>query len=191
MASSVVNICNLALQRLGANRITDITGASVEARACNNCYEELRLAELQDHNWVFAITRASLAANASAPAFGKARSFPLPTGFLRLIDDYPEDRDFDRDFEIEGNEIYTDFGAPLKIRYVQDVTDPNVMHPLFRLALAYRMADQMCEEVTQSNTKKELVQKDYDRTVARARKSNAIMRIPQEAPEDPWLTVRR
>jgi len=188
--ASVVGICNRALQKLGANTITDISASSVQARACNLCYETLRDAELQAHKWNFAIDRAELAADSPAPDWGKQNSFTLPSDFLKLADPDPEDNSSVTDYEIEGRKIFTNFSAPLYIRYVRQVTDPNEMDVLFREALACRMAMEMCETLSQSNSKKESLRSDYILAIREARKSNAIARRPQEPEVTSWTSER-
>lgn len=188
--ASEVEICNAALQKLGAQRITALTDNSVNARACSACFDRLRLAELRKNPWSFAITRATLAADATSPAFGRANSFTLPSDFLRLLSPYPEDNLSSRDWLVEGRAIVTDESAPLYIRYMADVSDPNTMDPLFRDALAARMAMEMCEEITQSNTKRQLAAADYDMAITDAKKTNAIEKLPQKSPDDTWITVR-
>lgn len=188
--ASVVGICNRALQKLGAKRITALDQEAVNARACNTAYEPCRDAELEDHDWNFAITQASIAADSDEPEWGKAYSYTLPSDFIRLAPDYEEDNTNTQDYVIQGRKIYTDYSAPLYIRYVKRVTDPNEMTPLFREALSARMAIEMCEELTQSNSKKEAVEANYVEIVRRAKKSNAFQRISQMPAEDEWITVR-
>ena len=188
--ASEVQIANRALQILGAKRITSLTEDSRNARAVNACYETLRDAELRAHPWAFAITRASLAASATAPAFHKERAFPLPSDCLRLLAPDPDYVVNSQDWIVEGREILTNDAAPLKIRYVKRVTDPNEMDTLFRETLSARMAVEMAEEITQSNSKKQDAQAMYMTKIAEARRVNAIEQIAAKPPEDKWVTVR-
>jgi hypothetical protein len=188
--ASVVQICNRALQKLGSKRITDIEEDSVEARSCNVLYEDLRDAELRAHPWNFAIARSEIAADSETPDWGRANSFTLPADFLFLLEDYPEDNSLIKDWQIEGRKILTDDDAPIQIRYIKIVTDPNEMDPLFREALATKMAIELCEELTQSNTKKEGLKDDYKEIISQARKRNAIENVAAEPPTDIWLTAR-
>jgi hypothetical protein len=188
--ASVVGICNRALQKLGARRITSLTEDTPSARACNVAYEAVRDAELRAHPWSFAIQRFSLAASSTEPLFNKTSAFPLPSGFLRLIDPDPEVVSLDADWQIEGNEIITNYDAPLEVRCLVVVTDPNVMDPLFREALATKLALELCEEITQSNSKKAELKDDYRQIIRDARRVNAFERISQVPPEDPWVTCR-
>lgn len=188
--ASVVGICNRALQKLGANRITLITENSPNAQSCNTAYEPVRDALLEAHRWSFAISREQLSADVDVPEFGRARSFTLPANCLRVIPPYPEENINDRDWIIEGNKIYTNDIAPLNVRFIRKVTDPNEMTPLFREALSASMAFEMAEEITQSNSKKDSARQDLRDKILEGKKKNAIESIPQEPPTDTWLTVR-
>lgn len=188
--ASVVEICNRALQKLGAKRIVSISEDSANARACNACYEVLRDSLIEAHPWSFSIERHSLAADADVPAWGRANAFQLPTGCLGVLPPYPEDNSPYRDWVIEGGKILTNESAPLYVRCKMQITDPNKMHVLFREALACKMALEMCEEITQSNTKKADAKDDFKMTIADARKRNAIESVPVQPPEDTWVTGR-
>lgn len=188
--ASEVGIANRALQKLGAKRIVSLTEDSRNGRAINASFDELRDAELRAHTWTFATKRAQLAASATAPLFGKARSFPLPSDFLRKLNLDPQENLNSDDQQLEGRNIITNDSAPLDLRYVYRVEDPNEMDVLFREALASRIAMELAEEITQSNSKKEAAEFDYKRAISEAKRTNAIERIAQQPPEDTWVTVR-
>jgi len=190
--ASVVEICNRALQKLGAKRITTLTEDSVSSRACNAVYNSIRLAELRSHPWSCAIKRASLAASTTEPEFNKGYAYPLPSDFVRLIENDNGYNYNDNDWQIEGTQIITDDSAPLYIRYIYDLSDPAVMDAMLREVISCRMAIELCEELTQSNTKKTELKDDYRLLVREARKVNAISgKPPTESPDDVWITVRR
>lgn len=189
--ASEVGICNRALQKLGAKRITSLTEDTANARSCNVAYESIRDAELRAHPWVFSIERAELAADSSTPAWGRANSFQLPSDFLMIANDYPESNDNAKDWVIEGQKILTNDSDPLYIRYVKRVTDTAVMDALFVEALSARLALELCEEITQSNSKKESLRADYDLAIKTARKRNAFSNVSAVPPDDEWITVRR
>lgn len=189
MASSV-EVVNRALQMLGAKRITSLTEDSVNARAANASYDILRKAELRKHPWSFSINRLQLAASATSPTFTKTRKFPLPSDCLRTLPNDPGYELNSKDWQIEGRDIVTDDSSPLNLRYVRDVTDVNQMDVLFRESLSAKLALELCEELTQSNTKKSDLKALYDEAIAEAKKANAIERVPLTPFEDEWITVR-
>ncbi len=189
MASNV-EIANRALQYLGAKRIAALTEDSRNAQAINACFESVKLAELRKHPWAFAIARASLAANATAPIFTRDNSFPLPSDFVRLLPQDAEDNMNNLDWQIEGRNIITNDSAPLEIRYIYNVTDPNEMDALFREAFAAKLAEVTCEEITQSNSKKADAKDTYKEIIAEAKRANAIEKVAEKPPEDEWVTCR-
>lgn len=188
--ASEVEIANAALQKLGVNRIVDLSDDSVNARACNACYERLRDAELRKHNWNFAKAREALAADADTPEWGRANQFTLPSDFLKMQPPYPEYNWDKRDWIVEGGKILTNDSAPLYLRYIARVTDPNVMDPLFREALSCAMAVEMAEELTQSNTKKDVARQSYTAIIREAKRANAIDNVPIETTDGSWITCR-
>lgn len=189
-APSIVGIWNRALQLLGAQRVQSTSDTVKNALACRACYEPIRDKLLEMHVWRFALKQASLAADSPAPDWGKAGSFTLPTDFMMLAPDYEEDQ-YDKDWEIQDGKIFTDEGAPLLLRYVSKVTVPSIMTPTFRELLATEMAAAMCEELTQSNTKKVDLSDKVDKAWAAARRANARQMRSVTPPEDPFLTARR
>jgi len=188
--ASEVDICNRALQKLGAERITSLSEDSRNARACNAAYSTVRDALLRAHPWNFAIERAELAADATEPAWGRANAFQLPSDFLRLLPNYPEDAVNSTDWQIEGQKIYTDDDAPIYIRYIKRTTDTATFDPLFVEALSAKMALELCEEITQSNTKKSDLKDDFKTMILEARRNNAFENIAAESPTDTWITGR-
>jgi hypothetical protein len=188
--ASVVGIWNGALQKLGAARVSSQTEDSVEARACSTCYESSRDALLRDHPWNFAIRRATIAADASEPDWGRENSFTLPSDWVRNVPNYPEDNEPEPDWQIEGRKILTDEEGPLYLRYVSKVTNPNIMDALFIKALEYTMAIEMCEQLTQSNTKKASLEEGLKAVISKAKRTNAIENVSQSFPESTWLTCR-
>lgn len=188
--ASKVEIANRALQLLGAKRIVSLTEDSRNARAINAAFEPVKLAELRKHPWCFATKRAQLAASSTTPLFTRSNSFPLPSDFVRLLPPDPEVNFNDLDWVIEGKNIITNDSAPLDVRYIYDVTDPNEMDALFREALSAKLAEELCEEITQSNTKKAVAKDAYKDVIADAKRANAIEKPADKPPEDEWVTCR-
>lgn len=188
--ASEVDIANRALQKLGAERIVSLTQDSENARACNLAYSIVRDAELRNHPWNFAIKRAQLAVDATAPAFGPANSYTLPSDCLRLLPPDVSDNFNTHDWQIEGRKILTDDAAPLQIRYVCRVTDTAQYDSLFIEALSCALAQELCEQLTQSNSKAQIIRSDYLGAIRAARKQNAFENISAEPPTDTWITCR-
>lgn len=195
MASSVseTSICNLALQMLGAERITGLDQATRNARSCLSCYAIIRDRELSRHPWNFARKHAELAPSATEPTDPNyVYAFPLPSDFLELLTPTMAPYlDWQIAQHLGANAILTNENDVIDIDYVASITDPTQFHMTFVYALAAAIAEHLAEELTQSNTKKEAASKNYLGWIREARRRNAFANISQEPPEDVWLSVRR
>lgn len=195
-----VDVCNLALQKLGAKRIASLTEDSRNARSCNNLYAQVRDAELRAHPWSFAIGRAILAPDATGPAFDYLYQFTLPTDCLRPLP--PNDNDLD--WKVEGRKILTSVvrgsailpatvstSSPvMALIYIRRITDPTLFDAIFVEAFAAMLGYEMCEEITQSNTKKNDLMENYKYWIGEARKANAFENLQGEPPVDTWITCQ-
>lgn len=197
--ASVIQIANRALTKLGAARIISLGDDNKQSRAVLSCFDDLRDDELRSHRWSFAMRRTSLAADSEAPAFGFTYAYTLPADFMRLDlvnDEFPAvvmDNYIGvetNDYTIEGNKILANIAAPLKLRYIARIEDPNQMDVNFREALACRIAAEICEDLTQSNQKRELAWNEYKQAVNRAVRTNAIEKPPMMPPDDQWMISR-
>ena len=188
--ASVVDICNRALQKLGAPPIQSLGDASVSARALSIAYDPVRKAVLRAHPWNFATQRFQLAADATPPLFDYTNAITLPTGWLRVLPPDPKANVNDRDWIIEGNTLLTDDAVPLNLRCIMDVSDTTLMDPCFEEALSAKLAFELCEQITQSNEKKQGCAGDYKNAIEDAKKCNAIEKVPQEACDGTWITSR-
>ena len=184
--ASVVEICNLALQKVGANPISSLSDDSEEARACNRLYEPILRAELRTHPWNCAITRVSVAPDSDEPAFGYDYQYTLPSDCVRILPDNTI-----TDWKIEGRKILTDTDTEIELVYVKEISDPNDMDPLLVEALASRLAVELAEKVTESATKRQMAWEEYKEWVREARRVNAFESTAQELPEDDWIAARR
>lgn len=200
-----LQICNRGLQLLGSQPITSIQENSRGARAMNRAYQPVFLNELRQNFWRFAIKRIQLAASATPPLFGPANYFLLPGDFIMMA---PQDTNVNpnstgpsimgttgpRDWQIEntgsGVAIVTNDPAPLSLRYVSSAITESMFDVSFAEALSASLAMEVCEELTQSNSKIATAEKLYDNAINQARKRNAFEMPPAVSPIDPWILVR-
>jgi hypothetical protein len=87
--ASEVGICNSALIKIGASRITSLTEGSKNANLCAEQYAKLRDAELRAHLWNFATSRQKLAQISGAPVSGFEFHYQLPSDWVRTVAVYP------------------------------------------------------------------------------------------------------
>ena len=135
--ASDVDICNSALNMIGASNIISLTEDSKAARVCNQRYEFVRDAVFRAHPWNPLIRRIELAADEETPAFEFEKFHTLPSDpyCLRVL--RPEDPD--TVFRVEGRKIASST-TPFKMIYVARITDPNEYDTLLIETIAARLA---------------------------------------------------
>lgn len=194
MATSKVAIANLALQKLGAKRISSLSQDHPNARSMNAAYDACRQKELRRYEWNFSIRRTSIAVDPTQTAWGSHNRFGLPGDYLYLIRDDETGQSVDWTIEAgsasEGRFIITDDATPLPIKYVADIDDPTFYDSLFVEVLACSLALHCCEEITGSTAKKDGIAKDYLFAVQQATSQGSIEKPAPAFPEDDWLNAR-
>lgn len=199
MASNETEVGNSALAKLGSSPVLNFDAENEKARALKARFAPIRDSLLRAYSWTFALRRARLTADATAPVFGYARSFTMPADSLRLHEvagSYVPtggnlvQTDGGPSFMIEGRLILTDLEAPLDIRYVTRDAPPPEWDALFDEALACKLAFELCEKITQSSGKKESALRDLGIAIAEAIRVNAIESPPEEAVTDSWILSR-
>jgi hypothetical protein len=151
VASSVLQICNLALGRLGAQSILDLNGTQKEAQACRLFYQTALDEVLRTHPWNFAVRRQMLTSEAQEPSFGWSNAYVLPADCLRVLDlnDMHEFCDPPR-WQIEGRSLLCD-QEEAHIRYITRDADPTHYDALFVAALAAKLAALIAKKITGSD----------------------------------------
>jgi hypothetical protein len=146
--ASDVDICNSALNMLGASNIVSLTEDSRAGRVCNQRYNFVRDAVMRAHPWNCLVTRTSVAADATAPAFEFEYAHTLPTNpyCLRVL----RPQDPDTVFRVEGRKILSNT-TPFKFIYIARITDPNEYDQLFIESLAARLAADISYALVNSN----------------------------------------
>lgn len=147
MATSIIEICNSALTKVGARAIQDLTDDSNEANVCNLRFEPCKRAVLRRHPWNFAIDRVTTAPETGSPAFGATYKHALPSDCLRVILVGPNDLFY----RIEGRKLLVDSDI-VNLTYIKNVSDPTVMDELFGEALACYLAWDIAYKITQKQT---------------------------------------
>jgi hypothetical protein len=183
---SVVDISNKALDKLGQGPIVSLEDGTKSANLVSRNWEMVRDQVLRDHPWNFAVKRAALAADVTPPAWGFSNQFPFPADLLRLL----EVRDLSTgEYQVEANTILANDDV-LYIRYIRQVIDPNEFDSMFTDAVATRLALELCEALTQSNTKKQMLFEEYDQSLNGARRVDGQENPPAVFEEDEWIEVR-
>jgi hypothetical protein len=145
--ASTVDICNGALNQLGATTILSLTEDSKNARLCNSRYTQVRDGLFRTHPWNCLQKRVELAADTDAPAWGFSYAYTLPADCLRLL----KILDYDSNYKVEGRKILSNTSS-MKILYIGRITDPNEYDELLRETLSASLAADIAFAVTSNNT---------------------------------------
>jgi len=194
MALSQVQIVNLALTKLGQDRVVAITDDTEAARVMRSMWDMTLDTTLASFPWKFAIKRVELAALADAPLGTEwTLQYALPDECLRLVqvgEDWAFYSPTVQSFALEGGVILTNEAAPLFVRYVQRITNVGLWPPLFGRVMAMQLAADASEKLTTSNSKFEAAMVALEVAVKEARRQNAIERPPVTLADSDWLAAR-
>lgn len=191
--TSIVEICNRALQLLQQERISDLAEASPQAQACANAYPSVRDALLDEYPWNFAIRRARLAASTQAPTWGAGTLYPLPSDCLRVVTvdgDAGAGAGMEPAWRIEGRSILSVLGPPLDIRYVARVEDPTIMTASFRELLAVRLAIEIVGDISGSRADLEALARRYRDQLPLTRSRDAQETGRRTNNTSQWISTR-
>tara|TARA_R100000664_G_scaffold15166_1_gene23614 strand:+ start:8772 stop:9368 length:597 start_codon:yes stop_codon:yes gene_type:complete len=195
---SVVDICNEAMDLLGAATITALTENSKEARLCNRRFETVRDAVFRAHTWNVSIKRATLALDTETPAFGFSYQFSLPTDpyCLRVISFWNSNvnndvaaYDSNVMFKIEGRKVLSNEGT-CSIIYIARVTDTEQYDPLLSSTIAHRLASETAYAITGSNSLAQAMYSLYQARLSEARSMDALEGYPEQLQADTYTNAR-
>ena len=152
--ASVVDICNSALNLLGASTISALTDDSKNARLCNQRYEPVRNRVFRAHAWNCLHKRVQLAQNSTAPVVEYSYAYALPSDCLRVLKIHTGTNDSinsEIDYKLEGRNIVTNEGTVYLI-YIGLVTDPNEYDTYLQESISHQLAADIAYAVTNNAT---------------------------------------
>jgi hypothetical protein len=186
MAVTQVSICNLALIRCGAARISSISQDTKTAVALNAIWDMSRDIVMAAHPWNFAIKRDTLAPTATTPEYGYDYEYDLPSDCLRLL----REEDSDVEYVVEDSKILSD-ESELIVSYIYRNENENSWSPGFANALAWYLVVQIGFTLTQQTKLVESAEKAYKLALAEARYVDASEGTPEPFETIDWVRSRR
>lgn len=196
MGYSKTYIANQALLKLGelptSNTALDSRKA---ADTIDTLWDMQRDVTLQSALWCFATKRARIAVNGETPLSEWSYQYTLPNDYIRIHTissngNFSDTLSYGKQYVREGRQILTNYSSPIYIKYVYRITDTSAYDPIFCEALACKLAFEACESITQSNTKKDELSKQFDKTIAEAHRIDSVEIPTDELPEDRWVLSR-
>ena len=152
--ASVVNMCNSALNLLGASTIAALTDDTKNAKLCNQRYEPVRNRVFRSHAWNCLHKRVQLAKNSTAPVVEYSNAYALPADCLRVLKIHNGTTDSiasSIDYKLEGRNIVTDEGTVFLI-YIAKDTDPNNYDTYLQESISHQLAADIAYAVTNNAT---------------------------------------
>ena len=152
--ASTVDICNSALNLLGASTISALTDDSKNARLCNQRYEPVRNRVFRSHAWNCLHKRVQLAQNSTAPVVEYSNAYALPSDCLRVLKIHNGTTDSiasSIDYKLEGRNIVTDEGT-IYLIYIALITDPNEYDSYLQESISHQLAADIAYAVTNNAT---------------------------------------
>lgn len=200
--ASVVDICNLALARLGDDATVasiDPPEGSAQAEHCWRFYPIARDSLLEMHDWKFA-TRRTVLAELVAESFNWTYVYAEPDGAIRLISVLPTSASSDdesAEYDAEAGEsgealIYTNV-ANATLRYTARVTDTTKFSPLFTDALAWLLASHIAGPLLKGDSGAAAAKACYQNfrmVLALATVSDANQRNVKPKHKPDWIAAR-
>ena len=152
--ASVVDMCNSALNLLGASTISALTDDSKNARLCNQRYDSVRNRVFRSHAWNCLHKRLQLAQNSTAPVIEYTYAYALPSDCLRVLKVHNGTTDSIKsaiDYKLEGRNIVTDEGT-IYLIYIALDTDPNNYDTYLQESISHQLAADLCYAITNNAT---------------------------------------
>ncbi len=192
--ASKIDICNSAMNMLGASNIVSLTEDSKNARLLNQRFDFVRDAVFRGHAWNCLINRQQLNQSSTTPTYQYSYAYPLPTDpyCLRILDFHTgsySSNEVDIDWKVEGREILTD-QATVYIKYIGRVTDPNEYDTLLIETIAARLASDTGYAITGSTTLTNAMWQLYEAKIVEARHADATEGQPDKIIANTWLNAR-
>lgn len=188
------DIMNVALRMVGQSTITSRGDGSTTANTLDDIYDEVRDDLLRTHPWDFAIKRVQLARSTTDPAFEFDYAYVLPADWLRTVSVHDNDAGYGTllyRMEYVGTQRCIVASADaIYLRYVYQVTDPNLMTADFRRTLELSLARDLAIPLASSNKLWEQFTLEVRLALARSRSADAMGSFPELRPRGSWASSR-
>ena len=196
--TSPIDVCNLALDRLGQASISSIDAPKTQSEdICARHYDTTRREILRDYIFNFAKKLATLTIDATfTPDHGFVNAYKLPNDFIRLLALGDTSINFDvapNLYDLSENRILTNQGdnGSLKISYIFDATQVNHFDTLFLKLFKLRLAANMAYKFTLKNTFIDALLKEMESVQTAAAAVAGQEKPPRRIQRSRLIEVRR
>ena len=200
MAASTVEICNVALLRLGVKAtIKALTDQVEEAEVCSALFKPTRDKVLYDWEWGFATREKSLARYTGNPSSERLYAYALPTDFIRArylstgsIPRLSASRPSFKIVAAEGGQtraLSCDVD-PASLVYTARIEDPTMWSPAFDDCFAWRLAAELAMPMSVKPELFQAMSKFYIGSLAVASAADLRERQDDPYPDSEFIQTR-
>lgn len=194
---SVVNICNVALSRIGiSNQISSISEQSNEAVMCSLHYEHVRDRVLRDHPWPFARRLVTLALVSEDEDRQWTYWYRYPAAAIavrRIANSIDALGHRPTPFAIGGDSagllVMTDQEEAVG-EYTARVTDPTRFDPIFASAVGWLLASEIAMPLAVKDSLRERALQMYHLEISAATANAGNEQQPTEPPDSEFERSR-
>ncbi len=167
-----IKLCNEALGLIGDSQITSLEEPSKEARACSRVFDRIKNELLSEADWSFAKKVESLAYLGYGP--GKVLKYERPSDCLFMMRIYGPGgpSNVQLGFRSVGQEIWCEVNQAFGEYISSDISFKSVSAHWLS-AFVYRLAAEICTDLTEDNGKKSQLFQAYGAFLGKAKLFNA------------------
>lgn len=195
---SKIEIINRALLKLGEPPVSSLNDAAF-GRSYDIIYNDVKSLLLSTYPWRFAVKVEHLTKIYEPDAHKNVPfKYPLPTDCLLVTKVFGTKKAVCTDvrfkamtsYEIADNCIVTAIAKGIAVEYVRVIDDDAVFPPLFREAVAAKMAAELAMRLKHSLQLKQAFENEFLTLIRQAELNNEIVKDTEEMPDNSWVLVR-
>lgn len=190
-----VEIVNRALMKLGEPPVSSLNDA-VFGKSYEIIYDDIKELLLSSYPWRFSLEIKYLPK--LEEKYGDKCMYKLPGDCLLLVNvfgpsksDVTEVRAYSHQaYEVVNNCIVSYLDRGVMAEYVKNIDDDLEFSPLFREALATKIASELAMRIKHSTTIKQMLDSEFIMLIRRAELNNEIIKDTELVPDSSWVLVR-
>jgi len=161
MAFTEIEVANIALTKIGSERISSLNEATNTARTVNTCFHFVRKQVLSHGVWNFAMKNSTLSKlpTSSNPEF--ASEFQLPSSCLKVV---KLNGQSNIPFRVEGDRLFCDLDE-VSVKYIDDIENAGLFAIEFIEAFTHKLAADICFRLTQNQSRANQLATEYHQLV--------------------------
>ena len=193
---SKIEIINRALLKLGEPPVSSLNDAAF-GKSYQLIFDDVKNLLLSSYPWRFAVALKHLVRK--DVKYGDRFMYPLPTDCLLLLKvfgaplkDLTEPRPYAlQAYDLADNCILSFIDDGIDVEYVRSIDDDTPFPPLFREALATKVAAELAMRIKHSASLKQNFDNEFFTLIQQAQFNNEIAKDTELIPDNSWVLVRQ